>query len=339
MEERERAIERIRETLRRVGFYVTDAHGIRPTSFDLLARRDSSLLLLKVLKNIDALSPEDAERLSELAQLFRASAVIVGHSSGSSRLEPGVVYTRYRIPIVVEETFDELLLHGIPPFLVSSPGGIFARIDGHRLQELREARGLSLGALAQVAGVTRRTIQLYEDGGGAEISVVSRIEQYLRSPVVLPIELLPRTAPRAPRSPPKERAEHEDEAEGPRAREPRSIEPTGDPVRDDVFRRLGSMGWEVVVTIRCPFDAFTHGGRGPEEELLLTAVGSLRSAQHRAEVLQGIARAIEGYSMFVTSEPTGKESVDGLPILSVSELRRHRDRAELIDLLLEREGS
>jgi putative transcriptional regulator len=336
MEGRERAIERIRDTLRRVGFYVTDAHGIRPNSFDLVARRDSSLLLLKVLKNIDALSPEDAERLGELSRLFRASALIIGHASGSSKLEAGVVYTRYGVPIVVEETFDELLLHGIPPFLVSSPGGIFARIDGQRLQELREARGLSLGALAQVAGVTRRTIQLYEDGGGAETSVVSRIEQYLRAPVVLPIELLPRSTPRTPRGPPT----GSDEEESGRApSEPAALESTGDPVRDDVFRRLGSMGWEVVVTIRCPFDAFTHGGNGPEEELLLTAVGSLRSAQHRAEVLQGIARAIEGYSMFVTSEPTGKESVDGLPILSISELRRHRDRAELLDLLHEREGS
>jgi putative transcriptional regulator len=337
MEGRERAIERIRGTLGRAGFYVTDAHGIRPTSFDLLARRDSSLLLLKVLKNIDALSPEDAERLGELSQLFRASCLIIGQSSGSSRLEPGVVYTRYGVPIVVEETFEEFLLHGVPPFLVSSPGGIFARIDGDRLQQLREARGLSLGALAQVAGVTRRTIQLYEEGGGAEISVVSRIEQYLRAPVVLPIELLPRAGPRAPRAPPKEPEPGEEG--GRRAPESPAVPPTGDPVRDDVFRRLGSMGWEVVVTIRCPFDAFTHGGKGPEEELLLTAVGSLRSAQHRAEVLQGIARAIEGYSMFVTSEPTGRESVDGMPILSVSELRRHRDRAELLDLLLEREGS
>ncbi|MCI4334271.1 MAG: transcriptional regulator [Thermoplasmata archaeon] len=336
MQEREQAIERVREILERVGFYVSDAHGIRPTSFDLVARRDSTLLLLKILKNIDALSPEDAERLTELAGLFRATTLIVGRSSGASQLEAGVVYTRYGVPIVVEETFEEQLLHGVPPFLVSSPGGIFARIDGPRLQTLREARGLSLGALAQVAGVTRRTIQLYEEGGGAEVTVVSRLEQYLREPVVLPIELLPRSTPRDGGKP---KGRTTDRSPKERVAENRPLESTGDPVRDDVFRRLGSMGWEVVVTIRCPFDAFTHGGTGKDEELLLTAVGSLRSAQHRAEVLQGIARAIEGYSMFVTSQPTGRESVDGLPLLSVPELRRHRDRAELLDLLHEREGT
>ncbi|MCI4362891.1 MAG: helix-turn-helix domain-containing protein [Thermoplasmata archaeon] len=333
MEERERGIERVRDTLTRAGFYVSDAHGIRPTSFDLLARRDSTLLLLKVLKNIDSLSPEDALRLNEVAGLFHARTLLIGQASGATRLEPGVVYTRYGVPIVVEETFEEFLLHGIPPFLVSSPGGIFARIDGPRLQGLREARGLSLGALAQVAGVTRRTIQLYEEGGGAEVSIVTRIEEFLHETVVKPIELMPAHAPRG--SPSEQEPGKKESA--PAEHVPPA--PTGDPVRDDVFRRLGTMGWEVVVTIRCPFDAFTHGAQGGEEEILLTAVGSLRSAQHRAEVLQGIARAIEGYSMFVTSQPTGRESVDGLPILSVSELRRHRDRSELLDLLTEREGT
>ncbi|HUJ78580.1 MAG TPA: hypothetical protein VLX64_06195, partial [Thermoplasmata archaeon] len=80
--ERDRAIERIRALLESAGFYVTDAHHVRPTSFDLLARRDSLLLIVKVLKNIDALDPEEAGRLRALAALFPAAPLVVGQTSG-----------------------------------------------------------------------------------------------------------------------------------------------------------------------------------------------------------------------------------------------------------------
>ncbi|EQD44413.1 transcriptional regulator, XRE family, partial [mine drainage metagenome] len=177
---REGRIDRIRSMLERGGFYVADTHGVRPSSFDLAARRDSLLFLLKVLKNIDALGADEAARLLELGRLFPATVLIVGETSGAAELDPGVVYTRYRVPIVTEETLEEYLVKGLPPFLYASPGGIFARIAGERLRSLRDARGLSLGALAVVAGVSRRAIQLYEEGAGAEIDIIERLEEFRR---------------------------------------------------------------------------------------------------------------------------------------------------------------
>ncbi len=327
---REQAIERVRRLLASVGFYVSDAHSIRPTSFDLVARRDSLLLVLKVLKNIDALDPEEAARLRELGGLFPAVALVVGQTSGTTPLEAGVVYNRYGVPILAEESLADYVGKGVPPFLFSSPGGVFARIDGPRLREIREARSLSLGALASVAGVSRRTIQLYEDGAGAEVHVVERLEEYVGEPIALPIDLL-----RLPPSGRTPRRESDEEEPSPR---PHELSPTGDAMRDDVFRQLDTMGWEVVVTLRCPFDAFTHGPTSSAEEVLLTSVGSLRTAHHRAEVLQELARVLEGHALFVVREPPAHRSVDGLAIVTVRELQRHRDRDELVELLTEREG-
>jgi putative transcriptional regulator len=337
MEARERTIARVRELLERAGFVVSDAHGIRPTSFDLMARRDSQLVILKVLKNIDALAPEEANRLRVLGELFHATPLILGEASGATKLESGVVYTRYSVPILTEEGFEEYLLRGIPPFLFSSPGGVFARIDGGRLRELREARGLSLGGLASIAGVTRRTIQLYEDGGGAEISVVERVESYFNDTVVVPVEIFPSSF--GPTSKPDSAETPESKGDRARAELPTpKVLPTGDVLRDDVFRQLDTMGFRVIVTLRCPFDAFTHADAHGEEEILLTGVGSLRSAATRAEVLQGLAQVIEGHSMFVTRDKTHRESIDGLPIITIRELHRHRDPDELVELLHEREG-
>lgn len=328
MHSRDQSIERIRSFLERAGFYVADAHGIRPSSFDLAARRDATLLLLKVLKNIDALDAGEAERLRELGALFPAIVLVIGHASGASELDAGVVYTRYDVPIVNEETLVEFLEKGILPFLYARPGGTFARVDGERLRRLRLARGLSLGTLASIAGVSRRAIQLYEDGAGAEITVIDRIEGYLGQPVVEPIDLFETERPPAAArdAPPSDAAPSDGPEHG--------VPPSGDPWRDGVLRQLDGIGLEMTVTRRAPFDALA---RTPD--ILLAAIGSLRTALHRAEVLYGLARVAEGHAMFVVRETVHRPTIDGLPILSIRELRRHRDPDELLEAITEREGS
>jgi putative transcriptional regulator len=330
---REHWIEQIRELLERSGFYVADTHGVRPSSFDLAARRDATLLLVKVLKNIDALGAEEATRLLELGGLFPATVLIIGQASGAAELDSGVVYTRYGIPIVNEETLREYLEEGIPPFLYASPGGRFARISGPRLRELRLGRGLSLGTLAAVAGVSRRAIQLYEEGAGAEVDVIERIETYLGEPIVSPIAIF---GGPTPESKAKTSRGAEPAGGGPEAGSvPDRPRPrTGDALRDGVIDQLDGLGLEVTVTVRAPFDAFS---RAPE--ILLTGVGSLRTALHRAEILHGLSRVAEGHAMFVVAESVHRPSIDGLPILNVRELRRHRDRDDLFDDLSEREGT
>ncbi|MGA8542359.1 MAG: helix-turn-helix domain-containing protein [Thermoplasmata archaeon] len=326
---RERWIEHVKEMLERAGFYVADTHGVRPSSFELAARRDSTLLLIKVLKNIDALDAEEATRILELGRLFPALAIVIGQTSGASPLDPGVVYTRYGVPIISEETLQEYLDKALPPFLYASPGGTFARVDGERLRLLRQTRGLSLGTLASIAGVSRRAVQLYEEGAGAELQVIERIERFLGQPIVRPIELFSTPARRT--TVPEEggaSSKPGGTAAGVRPR-PR----TGDALRDGVIDQLDGMGLEVTVTVRAPFDAFT---RTPE--ILLASMGSLRAALHRAEILHGLARVSEGHAMFIVRENVHRPSISGLPILNVNELKRHRDRDDLIEEISEREG-
>ncbi len=328
---RERWIEHVQQMLERAGFYVADTHGVRPSSFDLAARRDSTLLLVKVLKNIDALDAEEASRLLELGRLFPALSLVIGQTSGASELDPGVVYTRYGVPIISEETLQEYLDKALPPFLYASPGGTFARVDGERLRLLRQARGLSLGTLAGVAGVSRRAIQLYEEGAGAELGVIDRIESFLGEPIVRPIELFERPARRSASSKDAATASAESDSRKNAAVRPRPR--TGDALRDGVLDQLDGMGLDVVVTVRAPFDAFT---RTPE--ILLASMGSLRAALHRAEILHGLARVSEGHAMFIVRENVHRPSISGLPILNVAELKRHRDGDDLIEEISEREG-
>ena len=233
----------------------------------------------------------------------------------------------------------------MPPFLFSSPGGIFVRVDGGRLRELREAHNLSLGALASVAGVSRRTIQLYEGGAGAEVDVIERLERFLKEPIAEAIDLFSalegtsgrKLAPDStPGSAPTDAVSKEETSHA--TNSPRHLARTGDPLRDGVFRQLDGMGWEVHVTIRCPFDAFTRGTPGGEKEFLLTGVGTLRSAQHRAEVMVGLARVAEGHAVFVVGEAGKHTTIEGVPVVTTQELRRTRARDEFFELIEERES-
>ena len=341
---RDRAVSSIQSVLQKAGFFVTDTHSVRPTSFDLMARRDSTLVILKILKNIDALDAPEADRLRELAKLFGAEVLVIGRASGATDLESGVVYYRYGVPIITEASLEEYVLEGVPPFLFSSPGGIFVRVDGVRLRELREAHDLSLGALASVAGVSRRTIQLYEGGGGAEVDVIERLERFLQEPIAEAIDLFSALQGPAPRKITSDAelspSAKEDAPPGnpPAAPAHRRLARTGDPLRDGVFRQLDGMGWEVHVTIRCPFDAFTSGTPGGEQEFLLTGVGTLRSAQHRAEVLLGLARVAEGHAVFVVGDAAKHTTIEGVPVVTTQELRRTRARDEFFELVEERES-
>ncbi|MCI4365176.1 MAG: hypothetical protein L3K10_03835 [Thermoplasmata archaeon] len=187
-----------------------------------------------------------------------------------------------------------------------------------------------------MAGVSRRAIQLYEEGAGAEVDVIERIEAYLGEPIVSPIMIFGGSEgspnPKSPSGGPPSaeasptRGESSGVPDRPRPR-------TGDALRDGVIDQLDGLGLEVTVTVRAPFDAFS---RSPQ--ILLTGVGSLRTALHRAEILHGLSRVAEGHAMFVVAESVHRPSIDGLPILNVRELRRHRDRDDLFDDLTEREG-
>ena len=70
--QRDELIRSVRELLLRSGFHASMPLKLRSIAFDIVARRDRSLILVKVLTNIDAFSKENAVKLfSDLPDLFR----------------------------------------------------------------------------------------------------------------------------------------------------------------------------------------------------------------------------------------------------------------------------
>ncbi len=322
--DRESGLRGVKRLLERAGFYLFDLHQVRPTPFDLIARRDSTLLLIKVLKNVDALDPQDAARLRTLAEALGAVPLVIGRATGMRTLQDSVLYSRHGVPILSLPGLEEYLLRGVPPFLFSSPGGQYVRIDGKALRRAREARSISLGAAADIAGVSRRTIQLYEQGGGAEAEVVARLEAFLQVPLAAALDPFEEGTAFLYRE--------SDE-------EPDPDRPAGTPVPAQVVSDLDDNGWEVTLTIRTPFDALAREGRPQSRDILVMGVGPIEGAPRRSLLLGQISRVAEGISVFLVPDRRTRTDVEGVPLVTYQELRRHADPQELRELLRERRRS
>ncbi|MBN1678100.1 MAG: transcriptional regulator [Candidatus Thermoplasmatota archaeon] len=310
---REDLLVRVRESLGKTGFFISDPHNIRSISFDVIARRDKQLLIIKVLTNIDSLSAEDAEQLRVIANALDGSPLVIGLHSSAGKLEDGILYSRFGVPIISEATFHEHIIEGVPPFVYAAPGGLYVRLDGELLRRIRQERNISLGTLAEVAGVSRKAIQMYEGGMGAMIEIAAKIEEFLNEPIVVPLNPFSYTA----------------EVE----RTLRTFEAFKG-LNRDVFEMLREIGYSVVPTIRCPFDALAS----EQDLLLLTGIGeSPEMALRKARVVGNISRVTEKKSVIFVHERPAKEDIEGTPLITRDELRRADDADDVLELILLRE--
>jgi len=300
-----------RAILAKAGFDVSSALTLRGICFDVVARRDDKVLIVKVLSNIDAFSKENADEMKMLADTLGAVPIVTGERSSSGALEPGIVYSRFNISIVSNETLADLLLDEAPPFIFAAPGGLYVRLDSDLLKAAREERGISLGAMAETAGVSRRTIQMYETGMGAMIDAALRIEEYLGVPIIEPID--PFTF-------------KSDE----RQKEERALP---DPVQSYALDQLSTLGFSVRQVTKSPFEAVSSSSG----TLMLTGIGSDdEKVLQRAVVASEISRVMDRFSVLIVERKHERDNINSTAVISNEELKKMDDPGELTDLVAER---
>lgn len=159
--------------------------------FDILARKDDILIILKILVNIDSLTSSQAEELSKIAGTFLASPIIIGFKSKHNYLEEDIVYERHEIPAISPQTLCNIIVNKIHPEVFAKRGGYYVKINGNLLKELREKNDLSLKELADISHVSRETIYKYEQGNSQTYPETAfLLEEVLDSPITLSINLL-----------------------------------------------------------------------------------------------------------------------------------------------------
>lgn len=311
---RDDLINTTRAILARAGFDISSALNLRSICFDVVGRKDDKLLIIKILSNVDAFSRDNAEEMKVLAEALGASPVLIGERSSSGILEPGIVYSRFGIPIISNETLADHVLEEVPPFIFAAPGGLYVKLDSDLLKMVREKRGVSLGTLAETAGVSRRTIQMYESGMGAMIDAAIRLEEFLGVPIISPVNPF--------------EYKHEDKGKDYELSGVRRTDST-------IFNHLLDIGFAVTPITRSPFDALTRN----DNMVILTGLGNEEDKViQKATIASEISRISGRYSVMIVERPRGLENIKSTAVVTKDEIDDMDDQHELTDLVLERSG-
>ena len=158
---RGRMLQEIEKLLISEGYKTSDIYD--QGSFDIVARKNLLILLLKTFVNIDSVNEKNAQEMKQLANIFLASPIIVGAKSRNGILEEGVIYERYDIPTIGLDTLKNMIIYKEYPEILADRGGYFVKIDGNVIKQYREEYSLSLKDLADLAHVSRATMYKYEN--------------------------------------------------------------------------------------------------------------------------------------------------------------------------------
>ena len=74
------------------------------TCFDLLARKQDNILLIKVLEDANAVSKEHVDEMNQVSSYIGAVPIIMAEKAGN-KLEDNVLYTRFNLYTLNLATF------------------------------------------------------------------------------------------------------------------------------------------------------------------------------------------------------------------------------------------
>jgi putative transcriptional regulator len=176
--------------LKEVGFNVSERCHSRPSCFDFAARRNETLVLIKIQPDIDILSPNDSQELKVISQCLSAASLLLGEKTHEKPLEDDTVYSRYDVLVVTPKTFENILLRKAYPLIQAGPGGCYVEIDNEAIKRRRQELGLSVGDVAEMVGISRRTLYGYERGmAKASVTVAYNMIYTLGIPVAIQVNV------------------------------------------------------------------------------------------------------------------------------------------------------
>ncbi|OQX20083.1 MAG: hypothetical protein BWK75_05105 [Candidatus Altiarchaeales archaeon A3] len=155
------SIKEITYELIKRGFCIWQTHENTVSCFDILARRDTQIFVLKFYKFIESITKENAGEIKNLAVCLSAYLLVLAESSKNCPLNDDVLYSRYNIAVVTYETFKKILDEEYP-LLYSTRGNYCAEIDEEIFSDIKAELNLTLDDIAEILHVSKQAVYRYE---------------------------------------------------------------------------------------------------------------------------------------------------------------------------------
>lgn len=166
-------LSRVFKSLLDKGYRVVDCEGIQ-SSFDLIARQDDHILVIKILSNIEGLTRASADELKHISDTISGKPVVIGYKKKDSMLLNDTMYNRCSIPVVNPKTFENILAD-IQPSVYSIRGNYCKRIKPDMLVRLRHRKKMTQHDLADKLGVSKQSVYRYESSGHVSLEIAKRL--------------------------------------------------------------------------------------------------------------------------------------------------------------------
>lgn len=315
--QRDHVLVEINDLLSNHGFETSNIYD--RSCFDMVARKEFELLLLKILINVDGFTGSQAEEIKKVASTFLASPLVVGIKSKNEYLEEDVVYERHGIPVIAKETLRNMVVDEVYPEVFADRGGYYVQIDGEIIKQVRETQNISRKDLADQAHVSRETIYKYERGMvRAFPETAMMLESILNMKITLSVDLF-----RVP----------EIESE-------KSDEPEKHGHNLDNQANLQNLGFGIISTNRTPFDALAKQESGKmKKETVITNLEKNRNQQ----ILKKMAVNVKDLSGITGTDAVflleGKKSlkcIEGIPVVHNWEIEEMENSKEFLRVVRER---
>jgi len=176
--------------LKEAGFTVSQMCCSRSSCFDYAARKNGSLIFVKIQSDIDNFAHADLAELKGISDSLSGVSFLISVKARDKLLEDDTVYSRYSVSALTLKTFENMMMREAYPLIQAGRGGYYVEIDGAAIRRRRQEMGLSVGAVAKMIGVSRRTLYGYEHGmAKASVSAAYNMISTLGIPVAKPMNV------------------------------------------------------------------------------------------------------------------------------------------------------
>ena len=301
--------------LKGAGFDISRRCISRPSCFDFVARRKTQLAFIKAHENIGNISIGDAWELQSLSKHLSAASILVCSKTRRKPMEDDTIYSRYGVYAVTPLTLEDITIHDKNPLVDATPGGYYVRLDSDKIKKKRQSRGLSVGKLAEMTGISRRTLYGYEKGmAKASVGAAYNLEYVLGLPLAQEIDLF--------------RLPHE-QGKGLLAAAKRLMNMRH--CLQLVERKLSKFNIFVAHVRRAPFDFIAKSHDKGISIIGGVCDGKERNIGRRIEEIISVGRVINVKPVLIAEkeQPTNGD----ITLIGRDELERINDADELFDLL------
>jgi len=272
--------------------------------FDIAARREF-LMLIKALTNVDGLVEGQAQSLKTISYFISAYPLVISERTNRGELSDGIIYSRFQLPVVTPELFDNMIEEEIIPEIKAIKGKHTVVINTVYLRKKREELNLSLEKLSKQIGISKKALYEIENQRvNPTVDTVQKLEELLGIDLKIPYKM--------------ERVERT------------YIEPKNE-FQKKVSLEFSRLGVDNSAVTSASFEII-----GKEKTSLITGLSN-NTVKIKKVVSQvkGLSFIFSSQGMFVAKK-SHEHAIDGVPIVLESELPELESSRELSKLIKEK---